>query len=426
MLKNKLITCIFLGIAAFGCSNSEDGRPPGNQPNPVPEPGACVGPTDVGRTCSVSTDCSTSSVCLNNVCVYPNDPSVTCRPGHNEDCDGGAFEGAQCSPGGFCVVLPNTCATNSECPTGFACEDILEGNGSCEPSNESVCDDKGSGPFLHGIWKVNNTLHLRAGISDGIGNFLDVTEVINDFAQGTVNFDNIPSWVEAAINSFAPAIIDEITPPWLTDIVAGISNVSDILDDMKVKMTWDLDGRSCKGNYRGTATWDTLTFQYNGTTVTRAPSDFPEIGEIVSEEFQANYACGFLYIDRHRVYNELSKLPTALINEIVRDRTQYDNWQEALVGAIDCARIGDQVNNQWEETGSNVDIDGIIEAACVELRTQGIEAIADQLAALEAKLNVITLQGSAEAKTDRQLTNGHWYGSLVGSDFPGEFAGARQ
>jgi hypothetical protein len=284
-----------------------------------------------------------------------------------------------------------------------------------------ACADPGPGPDLAGTWQLHSTLHLREGMPGVADGLLTVTEVLDDFIEGTVDL-GLPPFIEAAINLIIPQIIDAYVPEWAQQIVIALSNLSDVLDDMNVDATMVLDGATCEASYRGREVWDRLTFNYRGQVVSKAPSDIPEIGAVEPEPFSARYSCGSLYVDRHRIHNTLSGLIRWVLNTSIEIATGYPTIEAALDAAIDCDGIADDLNDAWHVVSPNgIDIRDTVFNACDGLKQGMIDQINALLDEATVTLSVVSLQGRAKVYSEHGLREGIWDGSVLGYDFPGEF-----
>jgi hypothetical protein len=395
------------------------GGPGPSGDDPRPDPLQCLGDGGSGGACEVTADCDAPRICINQICVGPDDPDHTCDSVEGLGC---ADPAETCGPGGVCVVVPGACTTTDQCPVGFVCHD-----GQCAAERDgSACLDPGPGPSLTGTWSVDSTLHLRAGLPGVVDGLLDATEILADLIEGTIDW-GLPSWIETILNAVIPRVIDQYVPGWAQQIPIALSNVSDVLDDVGVESTVYLAGGTCDAAYRGYQTWDTITLRYRGQVVTRAPADIPEVGEIEPEDFAALYECGSLYIDRHRIQNSISGLLRYVINTVVEIATGYPTVEDAIAAAVDCDLIATSINEAWQRTsGSSIDISPTIRTACtgaIDNVLAQIEAVIDQAT---LNLSVLSMQGVVEVGSDRQLTDGRWTGSVIGFDFPGTFHGDRR
>jgi hypothetical protein len=238
----------------------------------------------------------------------------------------------------------------------------------------------------------------------------------------------LPSVVEFVIGGFIASVIDNYVPPWAQDLVTVLGDMSDILDDMKVESTVTFSGQECGGVYRGSERWDWITFTFRGTQLRVPPSGLPGVSEIKPDEFAAWYSCGELYIDRHKIENSLSQLVRFLLDSITNAVTGYPDIETALYNMVDCYSFAIAVDNYVYSVCSYCPVvTGIIDAACTGLKTVGIAKITEKIDEAAVKMSVIKRKGIGTVEASgTTLSNGQWYGALVGNDFPGEFTATKQ
>lgn len=437
--RSILLVAMLLGtlaLGAAGCAaslgdpngNSDGTSDPSDPSNPTdptdpteptqPDPMLCVGDGGSGETCEVTDDCAAPLVCLDGQCVGPQNPSFRCDPVEGIHCP----ESNQVCVAGACVINPGSCDTVDDCPNGFLCE-----SGTCVPDRDGEsCADPGPGPNLSGTWDVNSSLHLREGLPGVVGGLLDVSELLADFIDGNVNL-GLPSAVEFLIGALVQGIIDQYVPSWAQDLIVALAGISDVLDTMQVEGTWALQGSVCEANYRGSSTWDYLSFEYRGTVIRERPQDISEVGPITPEDFGARYSCGDLYVDRHRVSNSLSGLVRWLVNTVVEIATGYPTVEAALDAALPCDQIAAAINNAWQSAcGCSSDVSVVVEATCESYKSDLIDQVVTAIDGAVVTLSVLTLKGVGNVQDANTLTSGVWYGSVIGGDFPGTFSAVRR
>jgi hypothetical protein len=390
-----LAMILYVGCAFTEGRSSEDGPGPDSvvtDPGDDPDATACVGDGSEGQACEVTADCDAPLVCLSGSCIAPEDPDVRCDPIEGIECAG---EGEICVAG-VCVVDPRV-------------------------PGQDECVDPGPGPELAGTWAMRSTLHLREGLPGVVAGFLDVSEILADFVEGTVDL-GLPGPVNVLIGNLIKSIIDQYVPNWAQELVLILAGFSDVLDDLRIDSTVVLVGQVCDATYRGSSTWDWISFEYRGTVITARPEDIAEIGPVTPEDFGARYWCGDLYIDRHRVHNALSGLVRWMVDTLVEITTGYPSVEQAIDAAIDCPGIAAAVNQAWQSAcGCNTDIGPGIEAACAGYKGDMVAVLTEALDEAAIRLAVLSLEGVAVIPDAQRMIDGVWYGSLVGGDFPGTF-----
>lgn len=427
-LSSILVVSFFLAVS--GCSagigepvgDSDDPSDPSDPNDPDPnepdiDPELCVGDGGPGGVCEVTGDCDAPFVCLDGQCVGPQNPDVTCDPIEGNFCEGAN----EVCVAQVCVINPGTCDTTDQCPTGFLCT-----NGECLPDHDGACADPGPGPELAGTWDVQSNLYLREGLPGVVAGFLDASELLADFVEGDIDL-GLPGPVELLIGALVESIIDQYVPVWAQDLIVALSNISDVLDTLGVDQTLNLDGLPCDANYRGSTTWDLITFEYGGDVISAAPVDIPEIGEVEPEDFNARYSCGSLYIDQHRIENTLSGLVRWIVNTVVEISTGYSSPESAIDAAFNCTAIADGINSAWQSAcGCSTDVSAVVEATCTSYKNDLVAQLTAAIDEATVSLSVVSLQGVADTPDETHMLDGIWYGSVIGWDFPGDFTGLRQ
>jgi hypothetical protein len=267
---------------------------------------------------------------------------------------------------------------------------------------------------------MTSTLHLRDGLPGLVSGLLTATEVLADLVEGTVDW-GLPDWLESIINAVVPPIIDAYVPAWAQQIPVALSNISDVLDDLQVESTVYLSGGTCQASYRGYEKWEKITIEYRGQIISAAPQDIPEVGEIRPEEFAALYSCGDLYFDRHRIKNTIGGLIRWVVNSVIEASTGHRTVQEAISNAIDCDGLADAIERATGSSGIADPVRNACTTAVGNIVAQ-IDAVLDEAT---ITLSVLSLQGRARVTGERTLVDGTWTGSVIGFDFPGEFAADR-
>ncbi|MBK9069621.1 MAG: hypothetical protein IPL79_01215 [Myxococcales bacterium] len=424
MNRNRSFVLPWLLALAFvaSCSNKKAATDP-----TLATPEECEGTTEspeVGKACETADDCPEPLFCHltggAGKCAAPDDPALLCNSdGSCEDAD------QICSPTGYCVSANDACETHDDCSTGFECSG--NGNTTCTPS-AAACPDRDEPLNLRGAWKVESLLHLREAIGntgDAIG---DVAEILRDIKDGTVEGSQLEGIglgsVEAAtlaalINGLAPGVIDQYVSDDILLVADVLATINDVLNDMNVTMTVAIGGKHCAYTYRGTATWDSINFMLNGQPYTFLPSSTPAVGVIESEEFGVLHACGKTYFDRHRYYNLIAKIPSALVDFAIAALTDYDTAEDALSGVINCEGLA-------SNAGDPV-LEALALAACEQMVTSLVDYVKDKLDSIADDLSVVALRGYSTPEGSTKLEDGHWLGSLIVKKaiFPGEFTGEK-
>jgi hypothetical protein len=384
--------------------------------------------------CDVTAACAMPDVCIGGFCQPPL--------GSGSFCDGVdvlcSEPGTSCIAG-YCQRTPGACAQNQDCPSGYLCQ-----AGTCVPSGggcgagcpggqvcvagQCVGGDQcrmQNAPGLNGAWTFDSRLHLREALASPIRFLLDATELGRSLITGNLTALGVPSWASAIVAPLIQGIINQYVPAWAQDVIVGLGDVSDILDDLRVKETVTLAG-DCPTAYRGSSHWDRVEFEFRGMLVSRRPEDVPQIGAVRPEDFGAKVQCGVLFLDKHRVRNVLSGLLRWVLDEVTAAVTCtgggpcYQSPEDAVRRLADCSAIGNAVAGSVFGLGG-----GAITTACNGLLDGMLAKLTMAIDASTTTLSILSVQGQAQITDANHLASGRWNGSLVGRDFPGEFTATR-
>ena len=424
---------------------------------PICENGLCIEHTVPSTGCETNDDCVPPYECVqfgdSKMCVKPDTTGDRCDP----------IEGMDCPPdevciGGYCTPEPSSieCEDNDDCPNGFVCID-----GTCQPdpndpdppcvtdedcTGDLVCvsgvctDPDGCNPLpnptrLQGNWSFDSRLHLRDALSGWLSAFLSATEVLRDIILGNLDL-GLPGWIESLIEGVLSSLIDAYVPPWAQELIVGLGDLSDILDDMRVLHTVQLIGA---GNYEymGTSTWDLLEFEFRGQTISEQPQNIPQIGHVPTYTFTSREVCHVFFIDKHEIENVVSGLIRWVIDAMVTavtcsvpGWTCYYSLEEALYDIVNCDDIAYAIDD-YVYDAFGLDVYDIVYQSCSAAKDPAINAIIDYLDQLETSFSVLTMRGRADIINDSRLGNppsnpGRWWGTLAGGNWDGEFSAVKQ
>jgi hypothetical protein len=416
--------------------------------------------TDVqSGACSGPADCTPPATCLNNICVLPdqNGTPCVCKPSSNT-CEG--CTAPQVCIAGYCTSPPGACTTNADCPIGWECR-----NGTCQPDYpcEDGCPDgwvcqagqcqppaPSECPIpnrptdrLEATWAFESVLHLDEAVNPIFGGFLEVASVLQTIIGGTFGISGIPSWVTDIIQDFIQDLVSEYVPPWGLQLIQALADLHDILNEMKVWSTVQMTSWS-PDLYSAAEKWDLVGFKFRGQDIQAAPEDIPEIGEINIDPYTAREVCGVYYADTHKVDNAVGGLVKWAVEVALTAITCagggpcYTTIEEALEDTIDCDAIGQGINDLLQSiVDSAPDVSGAVTSACEGLRTQLINKLNQVLEDIVVQLSLLKMRGeglitgATNAPTNIGASpppgpNGHWYGTLAGGSFNGEFKATRQ
>ena len=426
------ILALVASLALTACSTDRSGvRPGGGFDGAVDDDAGLAEGDDGGLPLPTGDDggapisCPTGSHASGNGCL-PDE--VTCAA--EFPCP----VGQQCV-GGTCVARPGPCATNDDCPAGFACV-----NGTCAPAcpNNPQCvidADCKMGqlcvacncvsinqcakptPDLSGkAWAADQHLHLDEALGAFGKSFAGIMKSLRD---GVLHCP-----AGSGANCFLFQIIASFLPTWAQNLIVGIGNFADLLDnhDFHVTSTMTFKHNGKPSGYDGTDHWTLLSFSYMNQKIQAKPENVPQIGQPVILNFQASAVCGVLYVDKHKVEGVLSGILKWIIDTIVQLQTCpnngpcYMSLADAVDAAIDCSQV----------QGNLAAL-----AACQGFKLGLHNKIDQALNAWLLDYALMTLKGTALVNASgHSLDKGLWDGTLgngntIFKNFTGEWSAAR-
>lgn len=419
---------LFVGllIALAGCTASigdmGDGADFGNGGGGVGGNGGkddplCLADGNSGSECEVAADCDAPLVCLDGICVGPLNPEYTCSTIEGKGCEGVD----EVCVANVCVKNPGACTVHDDCPLGYLCDNA----GQCQPERDgTVCANPGPGPDLTGTYSMNSVLHLREGLPSIVDKLLDVSEDLRDIVNGKIDLD-LPSAVEFVIGGIVAGVIRSYVPGWAINLVTALGDMSNMLDTMYIEGTLKIAGQACSGSYRVKEEWSWIRFDYRGQEMRFRPDNLPGVpggSSLEPDEYSALYSCGVLYLDRHRVQDTMSGLIRFLVDTVVEASTGYPNLETALANFVDCWGIGYYLDSQVASACSFCpSVAGVAAGACQGFVSAAANKAGQELDKAAVEMALIKIKGTLTVTKDAVLSDGRWYGSLAGGDFPGEF-----
>ena len=397
------------GAGSGGSSNNSNGQ--------ATFPPECTNPPGGGAVpCQVTAQCAQPYVCIGGVCQPPSSGQVTC------DVDRPCAAGT-CTAG-VCERVPGNCTQNQDCPTGMQCQ-----SGACVPSGAppTNCASLPAPPNLAGTWHETSTLHFRQALSSPLALLLDAGQVGRDLVTGNLGDLGVPGFIASILGPIVSSVIDQYVPAWAQQFLIALGDLHDILDNMRVKSDVTLT-ETCQNVYHGSEVWTRLEFTYRGMMVSKRPEDIPEIGQVRPEDFSARVLCGELYVDRHRIRNAVGGLLRWVLDTVVNIVTCADNGpcynspEDAVNGIVDCDAIAQAIDDALSSAIPFApSVYGAVDNACNGLKNQITSRIQMAIDQAVATFSVVSLAGQAHVAGASTLDQGVWAGSLVGSDFPGEW-----
>lgn len=419
------------------CVPDPDPPPPGDgtRCGTCPAPGqcrmgACIQPTPGGGLCEFDTICGTGAFCISGSCTP--DPRIpvpcadmsTCAPGftcvmgtchcvHTSDCAIGfeCVDGA-CTPGTGCVA-------DVDCPSGDVCE-----AGTCRPG--TVCDI--TAPDFSGAWPtMHSTLRLRESLPGWLSSLLNAIEGPLLFLAGdTACIDfGLPGWVEDAICAAIAPYVGDALPRWAPPLFRAIAHLNDVLNTWEIDEHMTLTRGTVPDSYRGSHTWDRVSFVYAGTTVVGDPTTVFD-WMFTPSDFNATTTCGVFNVERHAIHVSIGAIISWLVDAVIEVASDgaYHSLDEVLnnIASSFCTGLADAAEAAVPDyPGVAGTVHSICTGALSSLVTTAVNAV------LNARLGVdpITLRGTAQIGGPNSLVMGHWDGTLVGSDFTGDWQAMR-
>jgi hypothetical protein len=419
------------------CVPDPDPPPPGDgtRCGACPAPGecrmgVCIQPSPTGEVCEFDDACTSGQLCIAGRCtpdprlpVPCTDPTMcpagflcvdgVCACAFSADCP----IGLECLAGA-CVPGPGgACIADADCPSTRVCE-----AGMCV--ERGVCDIES--PNLSGTWSMNSSLRFREALPSGLSAFLDFIEGPFRFLGGeTTCIDfGLPSWVETAICDLVAPYVDMYLPPWSRPVFRAIADLNSVLTTWNVDETMVLMPGAVSGSYRGTHTWNRVTFMYRDSPLTADPTDILD-WRFSPSPFNASAVCGTFSIERHSVNVSIGSVIAWLVDAIIYEVSdgRWSGLSDALAEVVDgfCRGLADAAESAIDYPGVGGTVMGVCSSTLTGLADTAIREL------IEARIGAdpITLRGTAPITGPSSLRPGRWDGTLLGSDFTGDWSAMR-
>ncbi|MCC6876840.1 MAG: hypothetical protein IT378_21225 [Sandaracinaceae bacterium] len=391
--------------------------------------GICVQPTSTGAFCEFDDACSAGQLCIAGRCTP--DPRVPVPCTTDMDCP----TGLHCGASGNCE-----CNFTTDCPTGLACE-----MGMCSPGDRCVADDECMSsevcdrgdcrprtvceighPNFAGQWTMQSILRVRDALPDWIDAFLRAVDGPFRFLSGEatcIDF-GLPDWVEMELCDLVRPFVTEFLPPWAPPVFGAIADLNTVLSTWHVEERMTLEAGSLADSYRGTHTWDRITFYHRGMPISGGPTTIPD-WRFSPSPFNASAVCGTFHIDRHDVNVSVGGIIAWVVDTLVYELSDH-RWSSAsamlaeLAGGF-CDALGDAAESAIDYTG----VGGTVRSVCASALTGLIDGAIQRLIDARVGASPITLRGQAPVTGPDSLRPGTWDGTLLGREFPGDFCAQR-
>lgn len=415
------------------CVADPDPPPPGDgtRCGECPSPGECrmgicVQPSPTGGLCEFDDACDPGHLCIAGRCTPDPRLPVPCT------------DPTMCPSGFLCVEGFCECAFTADCPIGLACV-----AGACVPGPDGACtaDDDCPGvriceggmciepgvcdivhPDLSGSWMMHSTLRFREALPAWLSDFLDFVEGPFRFLAGeTTCIDfGLPGWVESAICDLVRPYVDMYLPPWSPPVFRAIADLNTVLSTWEIDETMTLMPGTVTDSYRGSHTWNRVTFMHRAEPIYADPADIFD-WRFAPSSFNAFAVCGTFNIERHSVRVSIGAIIAWLIDAVIYEASDH-RWT-GLSDALDevvsgfCAGLADAADEAVDYPG----VRGAVMSACSGALTGLADTAVREV--LDARIGAepITLRGIAPIGGPNNLRGGHWDGTLLGSDFTGDF-----
>ncbi len=424
------------------CVPNPNPPPPGDGTDcsPCPSPGecrmnVCIQPTGSGAFCEFDSECGDGELCIAGRCT-PNPrvpvscsdssscptgltcgPAGTCICMHTTDCPIGlvCLDSGLCGPGDGTDGAP--CVADAECDMGMVCD-----AGRCRPS--TVCDI--ANPDFTGTWDMQSVLHIRDALPDWLDSFLSTVAGPFSFLAGDatcIDF-GLPSAIEMEICDLVRPFVDEYLPPWSFPVFRAIAALNDVLNDWHIDETMELMPGSATDSYRGTHTWTSITMYYRSMPLMGTPESILD-WRFAPSPFNASAVCGTFNIERHDVNVSIGSIIAWAVDTLVYELSDH-RWATAsdalteMAGGF-CDALGAAADSSVDYSGVGATVSSVCRSALSSLIDDAIHRL------IEARIGAspITLRGEAPISGPDSLRPGTWDGTLLGSDFPGEFGADR-
>lgn len=418
------------------CVPDRDRPPPGDGTDcrPCDAPGECrmglcLQPTDSGSVCEFDSECAEGELCIAGRCT--RDPRVPtpctedsmCPPPLTCGVDGVCVCAAttDCPIGlecvsGACAPGPggDACIADAECPAEYVCE-----AGRCRPG--TICDIEN--PDLSGTWMMTSTLRL----GEALPSWIAAVEEPFRFLGGEstcIDWDGLPTWVDTAICDLVRPYVDMYLPPWSRPLFRAIADLNVVLDTWEIDETMTLTAGAVGDAYRGSHTWDRVTFLYRSMPITGSPASITD-WRFSPSDFNASAVCGQFNIERHTINVSIGSIIAWLIDAVIYEATEHraTGLRDALtqISSGFCAGLAAAAEDNIDYAG----VGSTVMSVCTGLVAAGVDAAVD--AALDARIgaDAITLRGTAPISGPGSLTPGVWNGTILGRGFTGDFDARR-
>ncbi len=316
--------------------------------------GRCV---EQNITCTDNIDCPNGLICRDG----------TCQPNHTEckmDINCHAFFEDRCPEEDSCICREGLCV--NPCPDTEYME-LSGGSGrSCtsdtQCSENEVCFTADNINKCISKWDANYYFHLIDALPPSLQSILNgmgrILGPISDILLGEDIDWGLPgwlSWLEETIVAAVRPLIDQYIPAWAQDLVIGLNDTIEILQEMKVKvkMAFVHDSEH-HSSIKGIESWESFFVQWHGQWTEVEPQGEEEGFQLNSSSFTGSIACELkdgnpvysVYIDEHSAEFYFGRFVTAFLDGVLIPAVthgQAHNLGEAVELYVDCRSISQTI-----------------------------------------------------------------------------------
>jgi hypothetical protein len=291
------------------------------------------------------------------------------------------------------------------------------------PAQQTAMDGTITMPGMH------STLHFRDALPSWLSSLLNAIEqpllfLGGDMTASCIPF-GVPMWVQNAICGAIQPYVDSALPSWAPPLFRAIAHLNDVLQTWEIDESMTLTAGTVPSSYRGTHTWERVSFVYGSHTLVRDPRTAFD-WMFSPSPFNASVTCGVFSIDRHDVHVSIGAIISWLVDAIIEEASggTYTSLMQVLstITMDFCQGLGDAAEQAAPSyPGVATTVEGVCTSALGALVTTAVSAVTNARVGIDP----ITLRGTAAIGGPSSLQMGVWYGTLLGSDFPGEWQAVR-
>ena len=278
---------------------------------------------------------------------------------------------------------------------------------------------------LQGDWQVESTLRVREGLKGPSQYLLAVSKQLQAVLDGDLKLEGLPPMVAGIVGGLVSQVLKKQVPAWTQQLLQRIAKLSEAINDTRIESVETLHALGA-GRYKGRSRWVRVTVTSGTLKVTATPRDIPGLGELSSEPYTAVERDGRLYIQPHRIHQQLGKLyrwgTEALLSGItcsIKTIPCFKTVEALLDALLDCKKLTQLVS------GANPTLVGLkplIQAGCQSQKQSLVAKLRKKIDELTLTLTYLRLQGNARIDGHR-LVDGRWHGTLGKAYGKGAFGG---